>query len=302
VRASIVIVSYNGRDYLRRCLVSLQAHLRAVEHEVIVVDNASRDGTPQMVREAFPQVRLIARDTNAGFAGGANHGLRAARGDAILLLNPDTTIDGDILSPMLSYLDAQPDTGILAPKLANEDGSLQLSCRAFPGFSTAIFNRYSLLTRLLPKNRFSQRYLMSDFDHSRIAGVDWVSAACWLLPRSTYERVGPLDEGYFWSIEDVDYCQRVHRAGLRVVYFPQAAVTHRIGGSSETAPARTLIGRHRGMWRYYRLYLRPGAAHLRVPVDALVALGIGLRCALLLASSGVRGLVGRGDSRVGGSG
>lgn len=302
MRVSIVIVSYNGRDFLRRCLASLQAHLATVEHEVIVVDNASRDGTPQMVREAFPQVRLIARDVNAGFAGGVNHGLREARGDAILLLNPDTTVIADVLSPMLSYLNAQPDIGILAPKLLNEDGSLQLSCRAFPGFSTAIFNRYSLLTRVLPKNRFSRRYLMNDFDHSRIADVDWVSAACWLLPRSTYERVGPLDEGYFWSIEDVDYCQRVHRAGLRVVYFPEVKVTHRIGASSDTAPGRTLIGRHRGMWRYYRSYLRPGPAVLRVPVDALVALGIGLRCALLLASSNVRRLIGRRGARASGSG
>ena len=293
MRVSIVIVSYNGCDYLRRCLASLQGHLGAVEHEVIVVDNASRDGTPQMVREEFPHVRLIARDTNAGFAGGINHGLREARGDALLLLNPDTTVQADIVSPMLSYLDAQPDIGILAPKLLNEDGSLQLSCRAFPGFSTAFFNRYSLLTRVLPENRFSRRYLMTGFDHSRIAGVDWASAACWLLPRSTYERVGPLDEAYFWSIEDVDYCQRVHRAGLRVVYYPGVAVTHRIGGSSDTAPGRTLIGRHRGMWRYYRSYLRPGPALLRVPIDALVALGIGLRCALMLASSGVRRLIGR---------
>jgi GT2 family glycosyltransferase len=293
VTVSIVIVSYNGRDYLRRCLASLQEHLRAVEHEVIVVDNASRDGTPGMVREEFPNVQLIARGTNAGFAGGVNHGLREARGDAFLLLNPDTTIDGDVVSPMLAYLRGHPDIGILAPKLTNEDGSLQLSCRAFPGFSTALFNRYSLLTRLLPTNRFSRRYLMSDFDHSRSADVDWASAACWLLPRATYEGVGPLDERYFWSIEDVDYCQRVHRAGLRVVYFPEVSVRHRIGGSSDTAPARTLVGRHRGMWRYYTSYLRPRATLLRLPVDAGIALGIGLRCGLLLASSGVRRLVTR---------
>lgn len=291
MRVSIITVSYNGRDYVRRCLASLREHRRAVEHEVIVVDNASRDGTPQMVRDEFPDVRLIARDTNAGFAGGVNHGLREARGDAFLLLNPDTTLDADILSPMLSYLNAHPDVGILAPRLLNEDGSLQLSCRAFPGFSTALFNRYSLLTRLLPGNRFSRRYLMTGFDHSRIADIDWASAACWLLPRSTYERVGPLDEGYFWSIEDVDYCQRVHRAGLRVVYFPEVAITHRIGASSATLAHRALIARHRGMWRYYRSYLRPGVAILRLPVDALVSLGIGLRCALLLASNGVRRLI-----------
>ena len=285
---SIIIVSYNGRDFLRRCLASLYEHTRAVEYEVIVVDNASRDGTPGMVRDEFPQVRLFALPDNAGFAGGVNQGMTAARGGAFLLLNPDTTVDAEILPPMLAFLRKHPDIGILARKLLDEDGALQLSCRAFPGFATALFNRYSLLTRLLPANRFSRRYLMSDFDHSGTADVDWASAACWLLPRSTYEHVGPLDEGYFWSIEDVDYCQRVHRAGLRVVYFPEVALRHRIGASSATLPNKTLIARHRSMWRYYRLYLRPRAALARLPVDALVGLGIALRCATLLASHNAR--------------
>lgn len=290
---SIVIVSYNGRDFLRRCLSSIQQHTRGIEFEVIVVDNASADGTPEMVAKEFPQATLVRRASNAGFAVAVNQGAAIAKGNAVLILNPDAELLDDALSRMLIYLNQHPDIGILAPKLLDGDGSLQLSCRAFPNYAVALFNRYSLLTRILPKNRLSARYLMTTFDHSAIADVDWISAACWLLPRRTLERVGPLDEGYFWSIEDVDYCQRVHRSGLRVVYFPEVAVQHHIGVSSATLPNRAIIARHHGMWRYYRSYLRPGSPLAKPVMDVLVRGGIWLRCGLQLLSHTVRRLLSR---------
>lgn len=288
---SFVIVSYNGRDLLRRCLASVYEHTRGIELEIVVVDNASQDGTPEMVASQFPRATLLRRAANDGFARAVNEGFAVAGGEALLVLNPDTELTRNI-QPMLSYLREHPGIGVLAPKLLDPNGTLQLSCRAFPGYSTALFNRYSLLTRLFPNNRASRRYLMADFDHRSIAEVDWASAACWLLPRATYEKIGGLDEGYFWSIEDVDYCQRVHRAGLRVVYFPEVAVQHRIGGSSASAPVRALIARHRGMWRYYRSYLRPSG--WRAPLmDAIVWTGIQLRLAMQLLSNTVRRSRGR---------
>ena len=291
---SIIVVSYNGRDFLQRCLSSIYERTQGLEFEVIVVDNASHDGTPEMVASEFPQARLVRRSSNAGFATAVNEGIRQARGEALLILNPDTELDANVLLPMLAYLRQHPDIGILAPKLLDADGSLQLSCRAFPGFTTALFNRYSLLTRLLPGNPFSKRYLMTDFDHSATADVDWASAACWLMHRATYEQIGPLDEGYFWSIEDVDYCQRVHRGGLRVVYFPEVAIRHHIGSSAATLPNRTVLARHRGMWRYYVKHLRPKAAVLHLLVDALILGGIALRCGAQLATNNVRGALRRG--------
>ena len=146
---------------------------------MIVVDNASQDDTPEMVLAEFPQVTLVRRSSNDGFARAVNQGIGLARGTAFLILNPDTEITGNMLPPMLAYQREHPTIGILAPKLLNTDGSIQLSCRAFPGLSAALFNRYSLLTRLLPGNRFSKRYLMTDFDHDAITDVDWASAACW---------------------------------------------------------------------------------------------------------------------------
>lgn len=291
--ASIVIVSYNGQELLRRCLASIYQHTQGLSFEVIVVDNSSRDGTPEMVEQEFSQVRLVRRSSNAGFAAAVNEGISQAAGDTFVVLNPDTELDTNVLAPALAYLRGHPEIGILAPKLLDDDGALQLSCRAFPGFATALFNRYSLLTRLLPKNRFSSRYLMSGFDHSRTADVDWASAACWLIQRSAYERTGPMDEAYFWSIEDVDYCQRVHRAGLRVVYFPEVSLQHHIGGSSRTAPARTTIARHRGMWRYYRAYLRPAAPVVTQLVDVAVLTGITVRLGAQLVVSSVKRAVTR---------
>lgn len=285
---SIVIVTYNGRDFVRRCLTSVYEHTRDVTFEVIAVDNASTDGTPDMIAAEFPQVRLVRRPTNAGFAAGVNEGIERARGRCFFVLNPDAVLEGNVLPPMLALLARHSDVGLLAPKLLDASGALQLSCRAFPGLGTALFNRYSLLTRLFPANRASSRYLMSTFDHNSIADVDWVSGACWLLPRSTFAAVGPLDEAYFWSIEDVDYCQRVQRAGLRVVYFPEVTVTHRIGGSAASAPARTIVARHRGMWRYYRSYLRPRNGATAVALDLLVSAGISLRCAAQLFVSRLR--------------
>lgn len=295
VDVSIIIVSCNERDFLRSCLASIYERTHDIEFEVIVVDNASQDGAPEMVGAEFPQTRLVRRKDNGGFAKAVNEGISAARGEAFFIFNPDAEVLDNGLPRMLAYLREQPDIGILAPRLLNQDGTLQLSCRAFPSFGTAFFNRYSLLSRIFPDNRYSRRYLMRDFDHDRTADVDWVSGACWLLPRAVYEKIGPLDDGYFWSIEDVDYCQRLHRAGLRVVYYPEVTVSHFIGGSAATHRSRTIIERHRGMWRYYRTYLRPGGI-ARLLVDSVVGFGIATRCGAQLAIHDVRNLIRRGAS------
>jgi GT2 family glycosyltransferase len=280
---SVVIPSFNDRDYLRRCLRSILEHTQGIEYEVIVVDNASGDGSPEMVAAEFPQVTLLRRADNAGFAVAVNQGIRAARGDLLLLLNSDAMFTSNALPPMHHYLQAHPEVGVLGPKLLDDDGSLQLSCRRFPGFATAFFNRYSLATRLFPKNPISTRYLMTNFDHNSIAEVDWVSGACMMLPRQALDRIGLLDERYFIYIEDVDLCQRAHRAGYEVVYFPEVAVLHHIGYSTSSLPSRSIIERHRSMWHYYKKY-RGG----NLLLDMATAAGIGLRCALLLALNFVK--------------
>ena len=288
---SIVIVSYNGREHLRRCLASLLAHPPAAEREIIVVDNDSADGSADMVAADFPGVRLLRMRRNLGFAAGANRGIKKATGEALVLLNPDSEIETDPFTPMLTHLRDHADIGIVAPRLLNPDGSLQLSCRRFPGFSVALFNRYSLLTRLFPRNRYSARYLLSDWRHDSVSEVDWVSGACLMVRRSLLERIGLLDEGYFMYIEDVDLCQRAHRAGAKVVYYPAVSIVHHIGKSSRTLAGRSILARHRSMWHYYKKYMRQNAI-----VDVAIAGGIATRCAYLLAANQLKRAFARAES------
>ena len=280
---SVVILNYNAAAHVGRCLASLPDGCEGLTYETIVVDNASpRPGIDEVVA-GYPDVRLVRRRRNDGFSAGMNTGIRSARAPAILILNPDTTLAPGAASAMVAFLRAHPDAGVIGPRLLNDDGTLQLSCRRFPDFTTALFNRYSVLTRLLPANRFSSRYLMTDFDHARMADVDWLSGAAMLLNRRALERVGLFDERYFFAVEDVDLCRRMHAAGYRVVYLPGATVTHRIGGSSRTAPNRVIVARHRGMWLYYRTYLRGGRL-----LDLLTGAGILARCLTMLAMANAR--------------
>jgi GT2 family glycosyltransferase len=278
VDLSVVIVSYNGREYLRRCLCSILEHTQGLEYEVLVVDNASRDDSADMVAAEFPSVRLVRHSGNAGLSKALNEGIRLSSGEMVVLLNPDTELRDNVFPTMARYLSEHPEVGILGPKILDDDGSLQLSCRRFPAFSVVFFNRYSLLTRLFPRNPLSARYLMTDFDHRRTSEVDWLSLACWMVPRRLFDDVGLLDEGYFLYNEDVDFCQRVRRAGRKAVYFPDVSLVHQIGGSTSTLPNRSVIERHRSMWRYYRKYMRRGLL-----LDAPVLAGIAFRCGYTLA-------------------
>ncbi len=284
VDVSVVVVTYNSREVVRGCIDSVRAHTRGVSYELVVVDNASPDGTGAEVARVYPDVRVLHRARNDGLSAAINDGVAASSGTYIASLNPDVRFEDDVLATLAGYLRAHPDVGIVAPQIRDDDCALQLSCCAFPGYSTAIFSRYSLLTRLLPGNRFSRRYLMSDADHDAVRDVDWVSGAALMLPRTVFDAVGGWDAGYFMFSEDVDLCRRVHDAGWRVVYNPRAVVRHTIGVSKHPT-ARLILARHQSMWRYYRKHMRRNAA-----VDAITAAGIAARAGATLAAHGVRSL------------
>ncbi len=288
VDVSVVIVTYDSQRVIDACLTSLREHTRGATFEAIVVDNASRDGTAAHVREVHPWTRVIARSSNGGLSRAVNEGVVLSSGRYVMALNPDTRIEGDALATLVAYLDGHSEVGVAAPKLLDDDGTLQLSCRAFPGYATALFGRYSLLTRLFPNNRRSRDYLLSDFDHSSERDVDWASGAALMFPRAVFERVGGWDAGFFMFNEDVDFCKRIHNEGLRVVYVPDAVVYHAIG-VSKRAPARIVIERHKSMWRYYRKHMRGNVAH-----DVATAVGIAARCGVTLATQALGRLTGSG--------
>src|SRR3989339_35384 len=227
---SVIILNWKVRELLRRCLASIFEQTAGLSFEVIVVDNNSGDGSAEMVRREFPQVRLIENSSNVGFAAGNNPGIAAAKGEFILLLNPDTELRGNALFGMVRVMRDQPDLGVLGPRLLNPDGSLQESVRAFPGLVDQAMIMLKL-HRLFPDCASLRRYLCADFDYSVTADVDQVMGAAFLTRRSVLDQIGSLDEDYFIWFEEVDFCRRVQMAGLRVGYTPEAEVVHH-GGES----------------------------------------------------------------------
>lgn len=254
---SIIIVNWNVRDLLRDCLRSIDAGRGGLELEVIVVDSASADDSVDMVRAEFPWVRLIACDENVGFPRGNNLGLAEARGDYLLLLNPDTVVRGDALAVMRDFLAAHPAVGAVGPQLLNPDGTIQSSRRRFPNLATGFFES-TWLQGLAPG--LLRRYYALDLADNATAEVDWLTGASIMVPRAVYERVGGLDEGYFMYSEELDWCRRIVAAGWRVVYHPAAQIIHHVGQSSDQAVTARHINFQRAKLRYYRKYHGRGAA------------------------------------------
>ncbi len=276
---SIIVVNYNTRRLLATCLESLAAHVR-VEHEVIVIDNASADGSADMVRAQFPDVRLLAMETNLGFAAAVNAGISATTGQYVCWLNPDARVLNEGMAEVLAYLEEHAEVGIVGPQVVNPDGSMQHSSRMFPTVRAVFFNRNSLMTRFFPENRFSRRYLGMDRDRETIHQTDWVSGACLIHRRD----VGLLDERFFLYMEDIDFCLRATRAGWKVMYHPALRVMHQIGASSRHFPVRRVIAMHRSIWRYYAKHF-----HRNVVLDAASAALIGARCLLMMLEAALFG-------------
>ncbi len=250
---SVIIVSWNVRDLLRRALASVYASWGGQAGlEVIVVDNASHDGSVAMLRDDFPQVKVIANPENRGFTGGNNQGLAAATGDFLLLLNPDTEVVGDALPRMVAYLQAHPDVGLVGPQLLNPDGSVQSSRRRFPTLPVLFFES-TWLEKCAPR-RWLRHYYVQDRADDVIQDVDWVTGAAMLTRCEVVAQVGGMDEGFFMYSEELDWCRRIRASGRRVVYFPEARIVHYEGKSSEQViPARHIYFQSSKV-RYARKY------------------------------------------------
>ncbi len=237
-RLSVIIVSWNVRDLLKRALESVYASwAHASGMEVLVVDNASDDGSPEMVEAAFPQAILQRNETNLGFASANNQGLRLARGDYLLLLNSDTEVLDDGLAQMVGYLDAHPQVGLVGPHLLNGDGTTQSSRRRFPTLPI-LFLESTWLQGLMPRHLLD-RYYVADVSDAEEQLVDWVTGAAMLVRREVIGDVGLLDPGFFMYSEELDWCRRIHQAGWDIGYTPSAEIVHYGGKSSEqVTPAR----------------------------------------------------------------
>lgn len=281
VDLSVIIVSWNVRDLLQRCLTSIldgaaslttsapdvmeesqppelesvRARPRdangTLQTEVIVVDNASTDGSVEMVHDRFPAVRLVANSHNWGFTVANNQGLAESRGRYCLLLNPDTEVVNSALATMVRYMDAHPEVGALGPQLRYPDGSRQSSRRRFPTFGTALLES-TVVQEWWKDNRILRRYHMADTPDDAVQPVDWLVGASLLVRRQVYEQSGGLDEGFFMYSEELDWCRRIKDAGWNVVYLPTAIIIHHEGKSSEqVVPARHIYFQSSKV-RYFR--------------------------------------------------
>jgi GT2 family glycosyltransferase len=225
------VVSYRTPILLRRCLSALEAERGQLEMDVTVVDNASGDGSAEMVSAEFPWVRLIRNDRNAGFGTAHNQAMRGARGRYLLVLNSDASPLPGALRALIGFLDAHPRVAVAGPKLRYADGTVQPSRRRFPTLAT-LFLESTQLQRLAPDNAVLRRYYVADRSDDEPQDVDWLVGACLCVRASAVVDVGLFDERFFMYSEELDWCRRFRAAGWGVAYVPSAEVVHREGASS----------------------------------------------------------------------
>jgi GT2 family glycosyltransferase len=251
VDVSLIIVTWNSEQHIRKCLESVRSHAGDLRFEIIVVDNSSRDRTVKSIQESSPSVTLIENQKNLGYAYANNQGIEKSTGRYVLLLNPDTEIRGNALDLMLKFLDANPNAGALGPKLLNPDGSVQPSCREFPGFSTLLWE-FSGLSKLSPKSRIFGRWRMGYFGFDRTGEVDQPMGSCLMLRRETLEQVGLFDEAFAMFFNDVDLCYRIKAAGWKILFYPDAEVTHYRGASTSKAKRKMIWLSHLAFYRFFK--------------------------------------------------
>ncbi len=227
---SIVIVSWNVKDLLKKCLLSIDKHKNKLDLEIIVVDNASRDGTVEMLKQEFPSIKLITNSNNLGFAAANNQGILRSQGEYLLLLNPDTEVIKDSLEKMLKFIGIRPPIGILGCKHLNPDWTLQPSVRRFPGF-WAIFFILTKIYKIFPNIPPVYYYFAQDFNYKIAQPVDQVAGSCMLIRRQVIEEIGLFDEKFFIWFEEVDLCKRAIDDKWEVWYTPDAEIIHHGGRS-----------------------------------------------------------------------
>lgn len=249
---SIIIVSYNTRDLLRNCLQSIYANASEGDFEVLVIDNASTDGSANMVKEEFPQVELICNEKNLGFARANNLGIRQAKGDYILLLNSDTEVSPRALDGMVEFLNSYPEVGVVGCQLVDSAGKVEESCGFFPTPKAILLTKLRRSKLLGPWFKNSRASILNP---EGIQEVDWVTGACLMTRRRVVDEAGPLDEQMFMYFEDNDWCYRIKKAGWKVYFIPETQIIHKRGGSLKQVPDRMIYEYRRSQLHLYKKHL-----------------------------------------------
>jgi N-acetylglucosaminyl-diphospho-decaprenol L-rhamnosyltransferase len=264
---AVVIVNYNAGEYLDRCLGSIDRHRGDVVADVLVIDNASIDGSAEAAIAAHPWARLIRNPTNVFLSPAWNQGIRATDAPYVLLLNPDTEWWSGTLADLVEVARGHPRAGIIGPLIRNSDGSVYASGRPFPGVVDAA--GHALVGAVTPNNPFSRRYRIDGWDRTTERAVDWVSGCCMLSPRAALEDVGLLDESFLLYGEELDLATRLRDRGWSVLFTPRVEVVHEAGVSTGRT-RRSLRMHSASIFRYYRLHRARGWRRITLPVAWLV--------------------------------
>jgi N-acetylglucosaminyl-diphospho-decaprenol L-rhamnosyltransferase len=285
---SVIIVNYNSGAFLGRCAVSLVAHLKGLDWDGVVVDNASSDGSEGAAASAAPWMRLVVNTENVGFGCGVNQGASQTTGALLLLLNPDACLLPGAIPLLCDELAAHPECGAVGPAVIDDDGRIQGSARGDPDMLTGLFGRSTWLSRRFPNLAVTRRNVIPDGQSGGDAAgveVDWVSGSCMLVRREAFDQVGGIDPGYFMYWEDADFCRRLRSAGWRVRYRPGARVAHTVGQSSRTAKRLAIRAFHASAYRYYATHEAPSRWN---PHRWIAWMLLRIRCAWLLCSLRLR--------------
>ncbi|MDZ7722723.1 MAG: glycosyltransferase [candidate division KSB1 bacterium] len=235
-KLSIVIVSYNVRAFLEQAIRSIQKAAHSLAYEILIVDNASSDGTVPFVEKEFPSVKIIGNSDNVGFAKANNQAIRESSGEYICLINPDTIVQEDTFTTLLKFFENQSDAGCVGCKILNPDGSLQLACRRSYPTPWVAFTKIIGLAALFPKSKLFGRYNLTYLDPEQTSRVEAISGSFMLVRRRVIQEVGGLDESFFMYGEDLDWCYRINQAGHSIYYVPSTQIIHFKGESSKKSP------------------------------------------------------------------
>jgi len=287
LQISVIIVNYNAHGYI---LLTLEAVFRAVKNftaEVIVVDNASSDGSVGQISQYYPQTTIIQNPRNAGFAAANNIGLRRARGDFLLLLNPDTMVPEDIFELLLEFMNQTPDAGVAGCKILNADGSFSVDSRhSVPSPMTALWKQLGF-NRLFPNSKIFGRYNLTYLDPDKTYPVDAISGSFMLLRRQVIEQAGLLDEEFFMYGEDLDYCYRINQTAWKVYYYAGTAILHYKGESTNKNAFGYSWNFSRSLFLFYRRHFH---YHFSFLMHGIVLLGVILRSMLVFLKNNIKNI------------
>jgi len=278
---TIVIVNYNVKEFLEQAIISIKKSCKHIEYELFVVDNASNDGSVDLIRKKYPEVKLIANSENKGFSTANNQAIKQAQGEYILLINPDTIVQEDTFSVLLNFFKNHPECGMVGCKILNPDGSLQLACRrSFPTPWIA-FTKIIGLSKLFPNSKIFGRYNLTYLNPDATYEVEAISGSFMFFRQQIINEIGYLDESFFMYGEDLDWCFRIRESGWKIYYLPETKIIHFKGESSKKSDIDLIIQFYRAMKLFVEKHYHN--RYLHVPQWLLMA-GITLRASLTFLS------------------